>query len=160
MAGAGTIACGLAACAALRLETWCCGRAPPRPPSARGRVATLCEKLERPRPPSAFSDRCRRALAPGDVVVEAVVEDEFVKRQVLGRLHEALEPDALLCTTTSSLSMAELGRASRRPTRFFGLHVFNPVDRMPLVELCFAPRRARTPASGRCTSARRSTRRR
>jgi 3-hydroxybutyryl-CoA dehydrogenase len=144
VAGAGTIACGLAACAALRMDDvvlW--ARSASSAERAMERVATLCEKLDHPEAAEAAGrvqatdavEELRRAT----VVVEAVREDEFVKRQVLGRIHETLEPDALLCTTTSSLSVADLGRACERPARFFGLHVFNPVDRMRLVELCFAP---------------------
>ena len=48
-----------------------------------------------------------------------------------------LDEDAVLATTTSSLSVAELAQASGRPDRFGALHVFNPVDRMKLVELSF-----------------------
>ena len=76
-------------------------------------------------------------LSGCDVVVEAVAEDPEVKRDVLGRVTEALGPDALLATTTSSLSIEELAAASGRPERFCGLHVFNPVEKMDLVELVF-----------------------
>ena len=54
-----------------------------------------------------------------------------------GQLAEVLDEDAVLATTTSSLSVAELAEASGRPDRFGALHVFNPVDRMKLVELSF-----------------------
>jgi 3-hydroxybutyryl-CoA dehydrogenase len=76
-------------------------------------------------------------LSDCDLVVEAVAEDLEVKRDVLRRLNEALPDDAVLATTTSSLSVAELAEASGRPDRFGGLHVFNPVERMALVELAF-----------------------
>jgi 3-hydroxybutyryl-CoA dehydrogenase len=140
VAGAGTIACGLAACAALRMDDvvlW--ARSASSAERARDRVATLCEKLEAPEAAERVQatdavEELRRA----SVVVEAVREDELVKQRVLGRINETLAPDSLLCTTTSSLSVAELGRACERPAQFFGLHVFNPVDRMRLVELCFA----------------------
>jgi 3-hydroxybutyryl-CoA dehydrogenase len=72
-----------------------------------------------------------------DVAVEAVAEDVAIKREVLGRLGELLPEPALVATTTSSLSVAELAAASGRPDRFAALHVFNPVEKMPLVELCF-----------------------
>jgi len=78
-------------------------------------------------------------LAACDVVVEAVTEDEDVKSELLGRLGALLPEAALLATTTSSLSVATLAAASGRPDRFAALHVFNPVDRMELVELCFPP---------------------
>jgi 3-hydroxyacyl-CoA dehydrogenase len=76
-------------------------------------------------------------LAACDVVVEAVAEDVEVKSGIHNRLGELLAPGAVLATTTSSLSVAELAVASGRPDRFAALHVFNPVERMKLVELSF-----------------------
>ncbi|HEY2602434.1 MAG TPA: 3-hydroxyacyl-CoA dehydrogenase family protein [Thermoleophilaceae bacterium] len=78
-------------------------------------------------------------LAEATLVVEAVVEDMDVKRQILGELGELLSPEALIASTTSSLSVTELGAASGRPERFAGIHVFNPVTKMKLVELAFPP---------------------
>lgn len=77
------------------------------------------------------------ALADCDVVVEAVVEHHHVKTDMHGRLGELLPAESLMSTTTSSLSVAELAKASGRPDRFAGLHVFNPVEKMKLVELAF-----------------------
>ena len=74
-------------------------------------------------------------LADRDVVVEAVVEDPAVKRDLLARLCDVVPDDAILATTTSSLSIEELAAATNRPDRFCGLHVFNPVEKMDLVEL-------------------------
>jgi 3-hydroxyacyl-CoA dehydrogenase len=71
------------------------------------------------------------------VVVEAVAEDAEVKGELLARIHESLAPEGLLATTTSSLSVGELAQASGRAERFAGLHVFNPVEKMELVELAF-----------------------
>jgi 3-hydroxybutyryl-CoA dehydrogenase len=79
------------------------------------------------------------ALARCTIVVEAVAEDPAVKAELLARMDELLPHDAILASTTSSLSVAELARASGRPDRFGALHVFNPVERMKLVELAFAP---------------------
>jgi 3-hydroxyacyl-CoA dehydrogenase len=76
-------------------------------------------------------------LGAATLVVEAVVEQELAKALVLRSLHDHLAPDSLVATTTSSLSVSRLAESSRRPAQFFGLHVFNPVHRMPLVELCF-----------------------
>jgi 3-hydroxyacyl-CoA dehydrogenase len=70
-------------------------------------------------------------------VVEAVVEDPDVKRDLLARLAGLVDGNAILASTTSSLSIEELGRATGQPERFAGIHVFNPVDKMPLVELVF-----------------------
>ena len=76
-------------------------------------------------------------LAGCPVVVEAISEDVGTKRELYALLADVLDEDAVLATTTSSLSVAELAEASGRPDRFGALHVFNPVDRMKLVELSF-----------------------
>ena len=76
-------------------------------------------------------------LSDRTVVVEAVAEDAAVKADLLGRLGALLPEAALVATTTSSLSVGELGQASARPDRFAGLHLFNPVEKMKLVELAF-----------------------
>jgi 3-hydroxybutyryl-CoA dehydrogenase len=76
-------------------------------------------------------------LAGCPVVVEAISEEVETKRELYGLLAGVLDDDAVLATTTSSLSVAELAEASGRPDRFGALHVFNPVDRMKLVELSF-----------------------
>jgi len=76
-------------------------------------------------------------LAGCPVVVEAISEDVATKRELYALLADVLDEDAVLATTTSSLSVAELAEASGRPARFGALHVFNPVDRMKLVELSF-----------------------
>jgi len=72
-------------------------------------------------------------------IVEAVVEDPATKTALLAELGSRVHDDVIVATTTSSLSIAELARASGRPDRFAALHVFNPVHKMPLVELCFPP---------------------
>jgi 3-hydroxybutyryl-CoA dehydrogenase len=71
------------------------------------------------------------------VVVEAISEEVETKRGLYEQLADVLDEDTVLATTTSSLSVAELAEASGRPDRFGALHVFNPVDRMQLVELSF-----------------------
>jgi 3-hydroxybutyryl-CoA dehydrogenase len=74
-------------------------------------------------------------LAECDVIVEAITEDPGAKGELLRTLVEAA-PGADLGTTTSSLSVRELADASGDPHRVFGLHPFNPVVRMELIELC------------------------
>jgi 3-hydroxyacyl-CoA dehydrogenase len=76
-------------------------------------------------------------LSGATLAVEAVREELTVKREVLEALGGTLANSAILATTTSSLGVEDLANASGRPSRFLGLHVFNPVERMPLVELCF-----------------------
>jgi 3-hydroxybutyryl-CoA dehydrogenase len=77
------------------------------------------------------------ALAEATFVVEAVVEDHDIKAGLLAELDGILQSDAILASTTSSLSIESLARESGRPERFLGFHVFNPVTRMKLVELVF-----------------------
>jgi 3-hydroxyacyl-CoA dehydrogenase len=71
------------------------------------------------------------------VIVEAIAEELEAKRGLYDRLSELLPADTVLATTTSSLSVAELAAASGRADRFAALHVFNPVEKMELVELSF-----------------------
>jgi 3-hydroxyacyl-CoA dehydrogenase/enoyl-CoA hydratase/3-hydroxybutyryl-CoA epimerase len=76
-----------------------------------------------------------RGFARADLVVEAVVERLDVKRAVLKETEQIVRPDCVIATNTSSLSVDEMGSALERPERFCGMHFFNPVDRMPLVEV-------------------------
>lgn len=70
-----------------------------------------------------------------DLIVEAVVERMPVKQQVLREVEERVSEAAVFATNTSSLSVTELASAARRPERVVGLHFFNPVHKMPLVEV-------------------------
>ncbi|MCZ6851589.1 MAG: 3-hydroxyacyl-CoA dehydrogenase NAD-binding domain-containing protein [Planctomycetota bacterium] len=74
-------------------------------------------------------------FAGADVVVEAVAEDLEIKKRVLAEIEKHVRSDTIICTNTSSLSLRELAGALKRPTRFVGLHFFNPVNRMTLVEV-------------------------
>lgn len=70
-----------------------------------------------------------------DLVVEAIVEDLEIKKKVFAETEKHLGEDAILATNTSSLSVTEIAKAARRPERVVGMHFFNPVDKMPLVEV-------------------------
>ncbi len=70
-----------------------------------------------------------------DVAVEAVIENMEVKRTVLREVEATVRPDAIIATNTSSLSVDEMAAVLERPGRFAGMHFFNPVHRMPLVEI-------------------------
>ncbi|MDH5591129.1 MAG: 3-hydroxyacyl-CoA dehydrogenase NAD-binding domain-containing protein, partial [Gemmatimonadota bacterium] len=70
-----------------------------------------------------------------DLVVEAVVERMEVKKAVLREVEDLTRPGSVLSTNTSSLSVDGMAEALRRPEDFCGIHFFNPVDRMPLVEI-------------------------
>ncbi|MEW9517749.1 3-hydroxyacyl-CoA dehydrogenase NAD-binding domain-containing protein [Streptomyces tubercidicus] len=75
------------------------------------------------------------AVADADLVVEAVVENLEVKRELFARLGALCRPGAVLATTTSSLPVGECAEASGRPADVVGLHFFNPVTSMELVEV-------------------------
>jgi 3-hydroxybutyryl-CoA dehydrogenase len=77
----------------------------------------------------------RPACEGADLVIEAVIEDLDAKRDVLSQASDWAEPQALLATNTSSLSIAEIARDLPRPERVVGLHFFNPVHLMKLVEI-------------------------
>lgn len=126
IAGSGAIATGIARAAEGVYDTILWARREESAERVRGAVAGSVRVVTDP-----------AELAGCDVVVEAVAEDPEVKSEVLGRVTEALGPEALLATTTSSLSIEQLAAASGRPERFCGLHVFNPVEKMDLVELVF-----------------------
>ncbi|RLS29362.1 MAG: hypothetical protein DWH79_12290 [Planctomycetota bacterium] len=75
------------------------------------------------------------AVGQADLVVEAVVESLAAKREVFARLDEQAPASAILASNTSSLAIAALAAGSRHPGRVIGLHFFNPVAKMPLVEV-------------------------
>ncbi|GAB3821546.1 3-hydroxyacyl-CoA dehydrogenase NAD-binding domain-containing protein [Kribbella italica] len=74
-------------------------------------------------------------LAGCDLVIEAVFESEELKQKVFAEIAGVVEPDALLCSNTSTLPITSLADGIDRPDDFIGMHFFSPVDRMPLVEL-------------------------
>jgi len=136
VAGSGTIACDLAAIATTTGPTVLLARSDASAWRAEEQAVAACGKVE-----DADAGRLRVTTNPGDLdgcdlIVESVIEQLDVKTGLLAELAEAA-PDADLATTTSSLSVGEIGEGSGRGDRVFGLHVFNPVPRMKLVELCF-----------------------
>lgn len=74
-------------------------------------------------------------LADCDLVIEAIVENIDEKRKVYAALEAAVQKEAIFASNTSSLTITELAMATERPERFLGLHFFNPVPVMPLVEV-------------------------
>ncbi|RJG43869.1 MULTISPECIES: 3-hydroxybutyryl-CoA dehydrogenase [unclassified Mesorhizobium] len=74
-------------------------------------------------------------LAGADLVIEAATEDETVKRKIYAQLCPQLNPEAILATNTSSISITRLAAQTDRPERFIGIHFMNPVPVMKLVEL-------------------------
>jgi 3-hydroxybutyryl-CoA dehydrogenase len=126
IAGSGAIACGLARAAAETHEVVLWAR-------SNGSRERACAKLE----DGAEVVTDLSELAGCGVIVEAIAEELEAKRALYDRLAEVLPDETVLATTTSSLSVAELAAASGRADRFGALHVFNPVERMQLVELAF-----------------------
>jgi 3-hydroxybutyryl-CoA dehydrogenase len=74
-------------------------------------------------------------LAPADLMVEAVVEDADVKQDVFSRADQTLPPEAVLASNTSSIPISSLADVTNRPDRVIGMHFFNPVPVMALVEV-------------------------
>ena len=70
-----------------------------------------------------------------EIVIEAVVENIAVKKRILAEAEAYLAKDAIIASNTSSLSISEMAHALQNPERFAGMHFFNPVNRMPLVEV-------------------------
>jgi 3-hydroxyacyl-CoA dehydrogenase / enoyl-CoA hydratase / 3-hydroxybutyryl-CoA epimerase / enoyl-CoA isomerase len=76
-----------------------------------------------------------KIFADCDVVIEAVTENEAGKKEVYGQLAKVIRDDAILASNTSTISITRLAQSSPHPERFVGMHFFNPVDRMELVEV-------------------------
>jgi 3-hydroxybutyryl-CoA dehydrogenase len=135
IAGSGTIATGLAACASVASNVLLLARSDASAWRAEEQAHSLSTKVD-----GGDAKRIKVTTAAGDLgdcdlVVEAVVEELGPKADLLTRVGEAAG-DADLATTTSSLSLDELGAQSGHAERVFGLHPFNPVAKMELIELC------------------------
>ena len=135
VAGSGTIACGLAACASTLGEVWLLARSDTSAWRAEEEAEAAAKKLEGAVPGRIRVTTEMSKLAGCDLIVEAIAEDADMKGKHLGELAKTA-PEADLASTTSSLSIADLGDRAGAAERTFGLHVFNPVTRMELIELC------------------------
>jgi 3-hydroxybutyryl-CoA dehydrogenase len=137
VAGSGAIACGLAAVAAARLgEAVLIARSSGSAERARAQTDKLLARMDADQALVTVHES-PDAVADATVVIEAIAEDFDCKAELLTDLGRHLGPQAILGTTTSSLSVQQLGEASGRPERFVGLHVFNPVPRMDLIEVAY-----------------------
>jgi 3-hydroxybutyryl-CoA dehydrogenase len=94
------------------------------------RAADRAETLGRIRGSTRYSD-----LGTVDLVIEAATENLDIKQRIMRQADEIMRPDAILATNTSSLSITALAAATSRAERFIGMHFFNPVPLMTLVEL-------------------------
>jgi 3-hydroxybutyryl-CoA dehydrogenase len=136
IAGSGAIACGVAACASQLTPVRLLARSDVSAWRAEEAAQTEARKLD-----GGVAERIKVTTDPADIadcdlIVEAIAEDADAKKALHATLANAA-PDAEIATTTSSLSIGDLGAASGARERFFGLHVFNPVTRMELIEICF-----------------------
>jgi len=136
IAGSGAIATGLAAVSTTTADTILLARSEASAWRAEEKVVAACSKIEGAEPSRLRVTTDPNDLAECDVVVEAIIEEVEPKGELLATIAEAC-PQAHLGTTTSSLSIAEIAKAGGIDGKLFGLHVFNPVPRMKLVELCF-----------------------
>lgn len=82
-------------------------------------------------------DEDGQGLHHADVIIEAIIENLEIKQDLFRKLEPQIKADALLATNTSSIPLEQLGQALTRPERLVGLHFFNPVSRMPLVEVIY-----------------------
>lgn len=98
----------------------------------RGKISTakMGETLSKIRPTLNYGD-----FATPDIIIEAVVENEKIKKSVLAETESLIKDTAILASNTSTISITELAKSLKRPENFVGMHFFNPVHRMPLVEI-------------------------
>jgi 3-hydroxybutyryl-CoA dehydrogenase len=99
---------------------------------AKGKVSSVDKKIALAR---IHTTSELRELAAADLVIEAVTEQETIKRAIYRDLTPLLRKDAILATNTSSISITRLGAATDRPEKFIGMHFMNPAPVMQLVEL-------------------------
>ena len=138
IAGSGVIAAGLAAAASVVGEVRLLARSDASAWRAEEAAQALARKLENGAPQQIKVTTEPTDLADRDLIVEAIAEDPQLKGELLAALATAC-PHADLASTTSSLSIDDLALRSGAAERVFGLHVFNPVTRMELIEVCIPP---------------------
>ena len=112
---------------------------------ARDTIArTLAKQVEKGKLDGAAADAIVARIVPAgdyqsmrdaDLIIEAATEREDIKQKIFGSIAEVLAPDAILATNTSSIPITRMAAFSPDPTRFIGLHFFNPVPVMKLVEV-------------------------
>jgi 3-hydroxyacyl-CoA dehydrogenase len=100
------------------------------------------EKISQPDMDKALSNikttlDMKEAIAGAQIVVEAVPEMMDLKKKIFGEISNVASPDAILATNTSTMSISEIGGVVKNQDRFVGLHFFNPVNRMKLVEVIY-----------------------
>ncbi|MFZ3322665.1 MAG: 3-hydroxyacyl-CoA dehydrogenase NAD-binding domain-containing protein [Usitatibacter sp.] len=149
--GAGAMGGDIAAWAALRGVTVTLqDLAPDRIAPAIKRAAELYKKrLKQPHLVQAALDRlipdvAGNGVARADIIIEAIVENADVKRKVYAQVEPRMKQGAVLATNTSSIPLQQLSSILQRPERLVGLHFFNPVAQMMLVEIVEGPQTSPT----------------
>ena len=137
IAGSGTIATGLAAVGSVSGDVILWARSEASQQRAQAAIEKAASRLEGADASRVTVTTDQTALGEATFLVEAATEDYEVKTPLLQKLAELAGPDAILSTTTSSLSIEKLAELSGLGDRFVGLHVFNPVPVMKLVEVIF-----------------------
>jgi 3-hydroxyacyl-CoA dehydrogenase/enoyl-CoA hydratase/3-hydroxybutyryl-CoA epimerase len=144
--GAGVMGGDIAAWCALRGMTVTLQDREPKyiAPVVKRAAKLYRKKLRDPRLVQAALDRLmpdveERGVANADVVIEAIFEDAEAKKSLFRDLEPRMKPDAVLATNTSSIRLEDLQDALDKPGRLIGLHFFNPVAMMPLVEVIHTP---------------------
>lgn len=140
--GAGTMGGDIAAWCALRGMTVTLQDLEPRfiAPAIKRANALFKEKLKERYLVEAAMDRLvpdvtGSGIGKADVIIEAVIEDLAVKQSTFKMIEERAKPDAILATNTSSIPLDDINTALQRPERLVGIHYFNPVSKMLLVEV-------------------------
>lgn len=140
--GAGVMGGDIAAWCALKgLEVTLQDRAPKYIEPAIERAGKLfARKIRDAAERDAASARLRadvegQGVGQADLIIEAIFEDADAKRELYSKLQASMKPEALLATNTSSIRLQDLRTELHRPDRFIGLHFFNPVAKLPLVEI-------------------------
>lgn len=144
--GAGMMGAGIAySCAKAGIEVVLKDVSQEAADKGKGYSEKLCAKaVSRGRTTQEKADALLARIAPTadpqdlagcDAVIEAVFEDTALKHKVFQEVQAIVEPDALLCSNTSTLPITLLAEGVERPGDFVGLHFFSPVDKMPLVEI-------------------------
>ncbi|MGW3091423.1 3-hydroxyacyl-CoA dehydrogenase family protein [Streptomyces sp. NPDC001108] len=146
VAGSGTMASGIAEVfAKAGYDVVLAARGQEKADTAKGRIATSLERsVAKGRLTAEARDAALDRITPAgsldafarvDLAVEAVAEDLAVKQQLFGTLDKVCRPGAVLATTTSSLPVVAIARATSRPEDVIGMHFFNPAPAMKLVEV-------------------------
>ncbi|MGB5487481.1 MAG: 3-hydroxyacyl-CoA dehydrogenase NAD-binding domain-containing protein, partial [Lysobacterales bacterium] len=78
-----------------------------------------------------------KGVSHADVIIEAIFEDVDAKRELFANIEARMKPDAVLATNTSAIPLAEISSVLKKPERLIGIHFFNPVAKMPLVEIVY-----------------------